>query len=261
VAWQRYVAIGDSSTEGIDDPDGEGGYRGWADRLAERLASAQAGVEYANLAVRGRTTPLIRAEQLEPALALRPDLMTVATGINDMLRPSFDPSHVRRDLEVMLGAATDAGATVVTVAWPDPSQVHPAARLLRRRVVALNHAVRAAAARSGALLLDLAREPVAGDPRLWSEDRLHANAEGHERIAAALAHLLDVDGSDDAWTRPLGDGTRPRRAPHRQVADDLVWARRHLAPWVGRRVRRRSSGDEVTAKRPRLRPVEPGAAP
>jgi lysophospholipase L1-like esterase len=261
VAWQRYVAIGDSSTEGIDDPDGRGGYRGWADRLAERLAAAQEGLEYANLAVRGRTTPLIRAEQLEPALALRPDLMTIAAGINDMLRPSFDPAHVCRDLEAMLGAAADAGATVVTVAWPDPSRVHPAARLLRRRVGALNGAVRAAAARSGALLLDLAREPVAGDPRLWSEDRLHANAEGHARIAAALAHLLGVDGSDDTWTRPLADDTPWRAPPHRRVADDLVWARRHLAPWVTRRVRRRSSGDEVAAKRPRLRPVDPGTAP
>jgi len=37
--FERYVALGDSTTEGLEDPDGRGGYRGWADRLAERVAS------------------------------------------------------------------------------------------------------------------------------------------------------------------------------------------------------------------------------
>jgi lysophospholipase L1-like esterase len=55
--FARYVAIGDSSTEGLDDPDGRGGYRGWADRLAQRVAQAQPSpLLYANLAIRGRTT-------------------------------------------------------------------------------------------------------------------------------------------------------------------------------------------------------------
>ena len=39
--FERYVAIGDSSTEGVDDPDGCGGFRGWADRLAERIALSE----------------------------------------------------------------------------------------------------------------------------------------------------------------------------------------------------------------------------
>lgn len=256
MAWQRYVAIGDSTTEGIDDPDGEGGYRGWADRLAEHLADRQGGIEYANLAVRGRRTAQIRQEQLESALALGPDLMTIVAGINDMLRPSFDPVAVADDLEAMLAAGTATGATVVTIVWPDPSQVHPAARLLRRRVAALNGAVRVAGEHTGALVLDLAAHPVAGDPRLWSDDRLHANRLGHERIAAALAHLLEVPGSDDAWTRPLTPA--PAHAGRsRRLAEDAAWTRRHLTPWVLRRVRGRSSGDGVVAKRPALAPVTP----
>ena len=35
--FRRYVAIGDSTTEGLEDPDGQGGYRGWANRFAEHL--------------------------------------------------------------------------------------------------------------------------------------------------------------------------------------------------------------------------------
>lgn len=52
--YHRYVAIGDSQTEGVGDGDDRVGLRGWADRLAERLAAANPGLEYANLAVRGR---------------------------------------------------------------------------------------------------------------------------------------------------------------------------------------------------------------
>src|ERR1700677_4151624 len=53
-AFERYVAIGDSATEGLGDPVGPGGFRGWADRLAERLAKTNPTVQYANVAVRGR---------------------------------------------------------------------------------------------------------------------------------------------------------------------------------------------------------------
>jgi lysophospholipase L1-like esterase len=44
-SWHRYVALGDSFTEGLSDPDPErpGGYRGWADRLAGHLAAASPG--------------------------------------------------------------------------------------------------------------------------------------------------------------------------------------------------------------------------
>jgi lysophospholipase L1-like esterase len=257
VAWTRYVAIGDSTTEGLDDPDGAGGYRGWADRLAERVAVAQGGLEYANLAVRGRTTAAIRAEQLGPALALEPDLMTVVAGVNDMLRPSFDPARFADELEAMLRACAADGATVATFTMPDPGRVHPAARLLRSRVAGLNDGIRAAGERSGALVLDLARHPVAGDPRLWSDDRLHANALGHERIASALAHLLEVPGSDDRWTLALSPASPPSVAATRRLADDVRWVRRHLSPWVARRVRGRSSGDAVAAKRPLPLPVLP----
>lgn len=74
--FKRYVAIGDSSTEGLQDPDGNGGYRGWANRLAERVAESQGGLLYANLGVRGKRSREIRAEQLGPALAMNPDLVS-----------------------------------------------------------------------------------------------------------------------------------------------------------------------------------------
>ena len=72
--FERYVAMGDSSTEGIDDPDESGGYRGWSRRLAQRIAEVQGWLWYANFGVRGRTTRQILQQQLAPALALRKSL-------------------------------------------------------------------------------------------------------------------------------------------------------------------------------------------
>ncbi len=249
----RFVALGDSMTEGLDDADGSGGYRGWADRLAERLATINPSLGYANLAVRGRLAGQVRSGQLEPALALDPDLASVVVGINDVLRPGFDAELVAGHVEAMQTALVRIGATVLTCTLPEPGPIMPIARPLGSRVLTLNAELRAACKRSGALLIDLGRAPVASDPRLWSEDRLHANGAGHARIAAAMAAALNLPGADGAWALPL-----PPPAPRSRqelLAAELAWSRRHLVPWLGRRLRGRSSGDGVEAKRPQLTPV------
>jgi len=251
--FERYVALGDSSTEGLDDPDGRGGFRGWADRLAERVAAAQGGLLYANLAVRGKRTRQVRDEQLAPALAMRPDLATLFAGTNDAVSRRFDFDGVVADLAAMQRALVASGATVLTITLPDPSRVLPWARGIAPRIAALNEAVRAISAGHGVRVADLAAWPVASDPRLWSEDRLHANAAGHERIAAALAHVLGLAGADDAWTTPLPPTPPARRA--QRVAADLAWARRFLLPWLWRHARGRSSGDRRGPKRPTLAPL------
>src|SRR5205823_1424740 len=152
-AFERYVAIGDSSTEGIDDPDGAGGYRGWSPRLAERIAGIQGRLLYANLAIRGRTTRQIRDQQLEPALAMRPDLATVFSGTNDVLARRFDANAVARDMEAIQRALVEGGATVLSFTLPNLTPVMPIARWLAPRVRALNESIRAAAAASGTILL------------------------------------------------------------------------------------------------------------
>jgi lysophospholipase L1-like esterase len=251
--FDRYVALGDSTTEGLDDPRPDGGFRGWADRLAEQIAAVNPELRYANLAVRGRRISHVHAEQLGPALALEPDLATVVAGLNDLLRRNYDPVATAGHLEAMLGELRAAGATVVTFTLPDLSSVVPLARLVRARLTAYNDAIRAAGASSGAIVVDIGAEPVATDPRLWSPDRLHASTLGHERIAAALAHALGLEGTDGSWSAPLP--TAPRRPPHALVTAELVWAQRYFTPWLVRRLRGRSSGDGRAAKRPELMPV------
>jgi lysophospholipase L1-like esterase len=255
--YSRYVALGDSTTEGIDDPLPGGGFAGWADRLAERLARENPQLLYANLAIRGRKAGQIRAEQLPPALAMEPDLASVIGGINDILRPRVDLPRVLADLEAMIAALRGAGATVLTVTYPDTSPVMPAARPTLGRVLAFNRELREIAARHGAVLLDIEREGLV-DSRLWADDRLHANAAGHARIAHAAALALGVEPDEDPWA-PLPPAEQLRRA--RAWAREAVWAGRYMAPWVVRRVRGRSSGDGVPAKRPELAPVEPVTTP
>ena len=251
--FRRYVALGDSTTEGMDDPRPDGTYRGWADRLAERLAVENPDLLYANLAIRGRRINQVRDEQLEPALALRPDFATVVAGLNDLLRRHYDADATAGHLEAMLCALRDQGATVLTFTLPDLSSVAPLARMVRARLFAYNEAIREIGQRTSAIVVDIAAEPVALDPRLWSVDRLHASSLGHERIAAALGHAIGLD-PDRSWADPLP--ALPRRRPHAHVAAELVWAQRYFTPWVVRRLRGRSSGDGRACKRPELTPVE-----
>lgn len=248
--YQRYVAIGDSSTEGIDDPDGKGGFRGWANRLSARIASAQGSLLYANLGVRGRTTRQIREAQLAPALAMRPDLVTLFSGTNDVIRRQFDVEAVGADIEAMHRALIGQGATLLTFTLPDLTAVMPVARWVAPRVLALNAALRSICGATGGILVDFARFPVASDSRLWSEDRLHANSEGHARIAAALAEALGIPDSDSTWANPLPVKAEP--SLREWVGGELAWARRYLVPWMWRHLRGRSSGDGRVPKRPGL---------
>lgn len=254
--FARYVAIGDSTTEGIDDPypgDPAGGYRGWANRLAERIAALQGSpLLYANLAVRGRRTRQIKDDQLPRAVAMRPDLATVVSGTNDMLRPSFDAEAVAADVEEMQRALIAGGATVLTFTLPDLTPVMPIARLFAERSRRLAEALRRAAARSGAILVDFAPNPVASDSRLWSADRLHANSLGHARTADALAHALGLPDADDSWAEPLPEAPRPSQ--RQRLAAEVAWWRHHLVPWAWRHLQGRSSGDDRVCKRPELRP-------
>lgn len=243
------MAIGDSSTEGLEDPDGQGGYRGWADRLAQHIADGQEEpLEYANLAVRGLRLAEIRSTQFDDALALGPDLMTIFGGVNDAISMRWDAEAIKQDLAAMFSEARGRDITVLTFTMPDLTAINPFARRFADRTVTLNAILRAEAERYGVLLMDFEEYPVAADPRLWFEDRLHGNALGHERVAAALAARLSVAGVDASWADPLEEGGR--RRVREQLAGDASWAVRYLAPWVGKNVRGIPQSRGVSAKRP-----------
>lgn len=245
--WNRYVAIGDSFTEGIGDPepDSPGGNRGWADRVAEVLGSHKDDFAYANLAIRGRLLNQISAEQLEPALALRPDLISVSAGGNDIIRPGSDPDEVAARVDALVARLRSDGAMVVLFTGPDIGMT-PVLNRMRGKVAIYNENIRAVAQRHDAIVADMWSLRELADPRMWAPDRLHFSAVGHHTVARMVLESLNVE-NDLAPFQPEPLPPRPWR--HARV-EDMGWAREHLVPWVLRRVRHQSSGDNITAKRP-----------
>jgi lysophospholipase L1-like esterase len=245
--------LGDSQTEGVGDPDGRGGIRGWADRFADRLAIDNPGLQYANLAVRGWKVPKVRSHQLPQALAMKPDLASVVAGMNDLMRPRFDMTAVLNDIEAMAGSLMGVGAKVITFTYPDIGGITPVARPLSGRIHDLNAGIRALSARVGTILIDFeSLQTLATDPRVWAADRVHLSPLGHDLCAHAVANTLGVTGADGSWREPLPE----RPPPGGGIVSETIWVMRHFVPWVGRRLRGVSSGDWATAKRPQLLPVD-----
>ncbi|EFV13367.1 SGNH/GDSL hydrolase family protein [Segniliparus rugosus] len=246
----RYVAIGDSQSEGLGDaPWPDGTPRGWTDRLAELLREHHGAVEYANLAVRGKEAAEVRDEQLGPALALGPDLVTMSAGFNDVLRPKVDFDELAEVLDDLVGSLRRAGAAVLMIPGPDLSALIPLGKLFLTRHSLLNEIIESVAARHGALAPSAPPGSVFEDPRAWSDDRLHLSPLGHERLARGAAEQLGL-AVEGGWWDPL-----PERVPPRTLAKDLRWFGAFGGPWVGRRLRGRSSGDGRSAKRPAYSPV------
>ena len=250
--WRRYVAIGDSFTEGIGDPEPESpdGHRGWADRVAEVLSSQVDDFAYANLAVRGKLIKQIAAEQLEPALALAPDLITFSAGGNDVIRPGTDPDAVGRQFEDAVARLSANGATLVVFTGIDTA-FSPVFRGFRSKIAIYNENIRAVAEKYDCIVADMWALKQIQDPRFFDDDRLHPNPLGHHEIARMVLRALNVPND----LEPLQPDPLPPRTWRNARASDLVWARTHFMPWVLRRLRHQSSGDEVTAKRPEPLPV------
>jgi lysophospholipase L1-like esterase len=251
-SWRRYIALGDSFTEGLSDPDPArpGEYRGWADRLAEHLAAAtpEHDVEYANLAIRGRLVAQVLDEQLPVALEAQPDLVSLVAGGNDLLRPSGDPDALAALLEDAVAKLRAGGTDVLMATGVDVRQT-PLIRRIRGRVAVFNANIWSIAARHGAAVLDQWGATWLQDWRMWDTDRIHLTAEGHRRVALAAAAALGVPVAEAGdWSTPLPPlPPRPFRAA---VTEEAAWVRGFVAPWVGRRLRGTSSGDGRAAKRP-----------
>jgi lysophospholipase L1-like esterase len=250
--WHRYVAMGDSFTEGIGDPDvaAPGGHRGWADRLAEELSRGTDDFAYANLAIRGRLLAQILEEQLEPALALSPDLVSISAGGNDLLRPGSDPDALAVKLDAAVGRLADAGATVLLFNGPDIGST-PVLSAIRGKVAIYNENLRTVAARHDALIADMWSLRQLSDPRRWASDRLHFSPLGHHTIAIMALETLNVAHE----LSPMEPASLPSRSWRAARAEDLIWAREYFVPWVIRRIRHKSSGDGISAKRPTAEPV------
>jgi len=255
VRWDSFVAVGDSFTEGLDDPYPDGSsYRGWADLVAQALA--RDGFGYANLAIRGKLLGQVVDEQVPAALTMSPALISFAAGVNDALRRRFDPGALLARFDATVAKLRASGADVLLFRTADVAYRLPAQRVVTPRLAVLNRAVARAAERHGAILVNLSTDQTFRNPALWSTDRLHLSPQGHRRVAAHVLTALGVEPDPAWWQVPPPPPVRPWLAAR---GADLTWAGRHLVPWFRRRLTGRSSGDGLAAKRPALAPVVAGA--
>ncbi|HEY2522919.1 MAG TPA: SGNH/GDSL hydrolase family protein [Streptosporangiaceae bacterium] len=206
-----FVALGDSFTEGLNDRTPAGLYRGWADRFADLLAADQPGLRYANLAIRGKLLGEVAREQVPRAVELRPDLVSIAAGGNDILRPGSDPDELAQVFDQAVLSLRGAGCRVLLFTGFDPS-AFPVIRMLRGKVAVFNMHLRTIAVARDCVLVDLWSMKMLGDRRMWSADRLHLNSEGHRRVSLYVAEMAGVPAPAD-WREPLEDAAPAGQVP------------------------------------------------
>ncbi len=247
--YTRFIALGDSFTEGMQDEKVNDQYRGWADRVAEALASQTPGFTYLNLAVRGKLVGQVIDDQIPVALKWiegPSTLVSFHAGANDLLRPSYDLNVVlpryREAIKVI--AATGCQLMVFT-AIERVAKSGKMQEIWVERFSAFNKNVREMAAQYNAIVLEATNDPDIGGRRFLDKDRLHLNSAGHHRVAQGV--LQKIGGPHDPhWREDLPP--LPRRSFFAKVYDDVRWFLTFLIPWMSRRIRGVSSGDGRSPK-------------
>jgi lysophospholipase L1-like esterase len=190
----RVVAMGDSSVYGIGDIGGKEsqvGY-GWTGRLAHDLQATK----YLNLSKNGARASDVLNEQLPSALAVRADLALICVGGNDALRNNFDPVKVAHSLYKVINELEANGTVVVLLAIHDPSRIAPAPKsikcVLLDRALQVNAALRWAASKTNAFLIETIDREEIYDRNNWHIDRMHPGPRGHQILADLVRRELSL---------------------------------------------------------------------
>jgi len=246
--YRSYVAVGDSFTEGVGDDTPDGGVRGWADLVALGLALAtDEPVSYANLAIRGRLLAPIVGDQLDAGIALRPQLMSLNGGGNDIMRPRVSIAQITDDLVGAVHKATNSGCHVLLVSGANPTRHIPLGGFIKARGDEFARGIRSRLPLENTTFVDNWADDELAELRYWSRDKLHLGPLGHQRVAANVLAALGVE-LPDGWS---GDASSVK---HEQRTSEY-W-REYVMPWIGRRLTGRSSGDNRAPKIATLQPVE-----
>lgn len=247
MTYERLVVVGDSCAEGLDDPYPDSDvYRGWADLVALRLAELTPDLRYANLAIRGKRLDQIVTEQIPAVATLAPDVVALFGGVNDLLGRGCDAAEIHRRVDEAVRLLRETCPTVIVFTVGDISRQTPMLRGIRGRLRVLNIAIRSAADRHGAVLVDLETLEVVQDLRYFGPDRMHLADHGHRRVAAHVLAALGVD-ADRSWLSALpGTPVSPGLRGH------ASWCWEQALPAVVSRVRNvvvgRRPGDGFRAK-------------
>ena len=229
----------------------DGKYRGWADRVADEMAKANPGFTYVNLAIRGKLLGQVVEDQVPTALSFvtGPEtLVSFHAGANDALRPGYqaDVAIALYKEAVRLIAKSGAQVMLFTVLEKTGNKGRGAA-VWEKRFSEFNKGVREVGAEVGAIVVDANQERFFSDRRFLAFDRLHLNADGHDRCAQAVLEKLELP-FNPAWRTPLPPAKKTPWVVEKSVT--VAWFFVFALPWIIRRIRGKSSGDGRSAKYP-----------
>ena len=235
----------------MSDEKKYGHYRGWADRVADVMATAHPDFTYANLAIRGKLVQQVIDEQITAALdqVTGPEtLISFHAGANDVIRPGYKADVVLTQYADAVRRIAASGATVLLFTVLERTgNTGRSAKMWEERFGAFNKNVRAVAQEVGAIVADANEERAFSDRRFLAFDRLHLNAMGHERVAQAVLEILELP-FDAGWREPLPPA-KPEPKALRAIVT-VIWFITFALPWMWRRARGKSSGDGRSCKYP-----------
>jgi len=249
MSFNRFIALGDSFTEGMCDEIIDGQYRGWADRVADVLTGLIKDFTYMNLAVRGKLLPQVIEDQLPIAkkfITGKETLVSFHAGANDVLRPSYQPVIAKERYRNALKELKETGATIICFTIVEEVDGKGrTAELWNQRFSEFNESVRQCAKEFGVTVIESQEAAWLADRRFLATDRLHLNPEGHFRIANGVLETLGLP-FDPAWRIPLPPAKRNPKL--KRISENARWIITFVIPWIWRRVRKKSSGDGRVAK-------------
>ena len=249
--YTRFIALGDSMTEGMSDEVINGNYRGWADLVADELAKSNSEFTYMNLAIRGKLLKQVVVDQIPQAIKYiegKQTLVSFHAGANDVLRPNYQADLSLPQYEEGIRQLTNAGATVIIFTVIDKVEGKgKTATLWHQRFSNFNENVRRVSAKYPVILFEAKDAEFLNDHRFLAFDRLHMNSEGHSRLANAVLQGLGYE-FDPNWKVAPPPAKKKNKVV--KIALDFVWIATFLIPWIWRRIRGKSSGDGRSAKYP-----------
>ena len=252
--FRRFVAIGDSSTEGLIDPDGNGGLP----RLGRPIRPDHRRRPDRTVVVRQSGDPRVCTSRRsgETQFGRGPGHGAGSAhhlrGANDIIAAAAlrVGDLVRGPRRACSGPPGSAASTVLTFTMPDPTGINPLGSRLRPRVFRLNDMIRAEAERYGVLVMDFQRYPIAEDPAALVR-RSAARQQPRPRAGRVGAGLASraFPAPTLSWADPFPEElVRPR--PRERLSSDVDWAVHHFGPFLSKGLRGIRQGWGIEPKRP-----------
>lgn len=194
--WKRFVAIGDSFTEGIGDEVEGIALKSWVDHFVQLCVND---IEYVNFAKRGLVTKEIRLQQLEKALTFKPDLVSLIAGANDVLKGRWNHQAYKNEMEFMIDKLSKTDADIIIANLPDFTVRLPFSsekkQVIQEQLLEVNDVIRSLSREYKLHHIDFWNHQLVNDNTLWSTDLIHPNSKGYVKVAELIFNSLPVHDS------------------------------------------------------------------